>query len=321
MPWLIKHAALLINVCKVGEDGRTSWERRKGKRFKRQLPEIGECVWFLKALTEGKEKLDTRWEDGIFAGVREEAGEIYVMSSQGVRKVRSYKRRPEGERWNQEEFSQALGTPWEPEPGRNHIEVKARFSMKDDEVDEKVDIQSREFKPRGIYIRRGDLRDERYGMTPGCKGCEAANRGVSGVHNERCRLRIEQAIESKEPDRYARVMARLKTESKKDEVSATPLEQDEEMQEGKGEGGENEEKSSSSNMDISNEWNCPKCGPLLLPPLLVLVPFLLRPLARTPCPFCRCALLTQQQLRHHTTGRRPARRWHLLLLADSQALF
>ena len=60
MPWLIKHAALLINVCKVGEDGRTSWERRKGKRFKRQLPEIGECVWFLKALTEGKEKLDTR---------------------------------------------------------------------------------------------------------------------------------------------------------------------------------------------------------------------------------------------------------------------
>ena len=61
-------------------------------------------MWFLKALTEGKDKLDTRWEDGVFAGVREESGEIYVMSSQGVRKVRAYKRRPEGERWNQEEF-------------------------------------------------------------------------------------------------------------------------------------------------------------------------------------------------------------------------
>ena len=49
MPWVIKHAALLINICKVGEDGRTAWERRKGKNFNRQLPEIGECVWFLRA--------------------------------------------------------------------------------------------------------------------------------------------------------------------------------------------------------------------------------------------------------------------------------
>ena len=49
-------------------------------------------------------------------------------------------------------------------------------------------------------------------MTPGCRGCEAANRGINGIHNERCRLRVEKAIEEKEPDRYARVMARLETE-------------------------------------------------------------------------------------------------------------
>ena len=70
----------------------------KERKFNSQLPEIGECVWFLRALSEGKKKLDTRWEDGVFAGVREESREIYVMSDQGVRKVRSYKRRPEGER-------------------------------------------------------------------------------------------------------------------------------------------------------------------------------------------------------------------------------
>ena len=152
MPRVIKHAAFVINVCKVGEDGRTAWERKKGQRFNRQLPEIGECVWFLRALSEGKEKLDTRWEDGVFAGVREESREIYVMCAEGVRKVRSYKRRPEEERWNQEEFSHAIGTTWEPEPGRHHIEIKARFSMKDDEMDEKVELQSKEFKPQGIYI-------------------------------------------------------------------------------------------------------------------------------------------------------------------------
>ena len=74
-----------------------------------------------------------------------------------MRKVRAYKRKPEGERWNQEEFSQTAGTPCEPEPGRNNIEIKARFITKDDESDEKVELQSRDFKPRGIYIRKENL--------------------------------------------------------------------------------------------------------------------------------------------------------------------
>ena len=70
-------------------------------------------------------------------------------------------------------------------------------------------MQPKEFRPRGIYIRREDLREDNSGMTPGCRGCEAANRGIIGILNERCRLRIEKAIEEKEPDRYTRVMARL----------------------------------------------------------------------------------------------------------------
>ena len=47
-------------------------------------------------------------------------------------------------------------------------------------------------------------------MTMGCRGCEAANRGVSGVaHNERCRLRVETAISERDPDRYCRALERL----------------------------------------------------------------------------------------------------------------
>jgi hypothetical protein len=75
------------------------------------------------------------------------------------------------------------------------------------------------FKPRGIYIKKDDLREENYGMTPGCRGCEAANRGISGVHNERCRPRIEKAIEEKEPERYTRVMTRLGVESLQEDKS------------------------------------------------------------------------------------------------------
>ena len=48
-PWLIMYAGILINICLVGDDGRTAYERRKGRKFKRDLPEIGECIWYLRA--------------------------------------------------------------------------------------------------------------------------------------------------------------------------------------------------------------------------------------------------------------------------------
>ena len=84
MPWLVHHAAFLLNICKVGEDGRTAYETRKGKRFLRLLPEIGECIWYLRPQSLGKEKLDTRWENGVFAGVREESGELFVLIEKGA---------------------------------------------------------------------------------------------------------------------------------------------------------------------------------------------------------------------------------------------
>ena len=63
---------------------------------------------------------------------------------------------------------------------------------------------------KGLYIARKDLRLGRYGMTPGCRGCIAANRGEIGVnHDDRCRLRIEEEMQRKEPERYEKVLERL----------------------------------------------------------------------------------------------------------------
>ena len=95
------------------------------------LPEIGECVYCLHPNSVGKDKLDPRWENGIFVGFREESGEIFVMSKEGVIKVRSFNRRMEEERWNQEELNLGQGTPWEPAPGQGRIQIKSRLKIKD----------------------------------------------------------------------------------------------------------------------------------------------------------------------------------------------
>ena len=72
LPWLIMYAAMLINICSVGEDGKTAIERRRGKKFKRELPEFGENVWYHKQGSAGKHKLDERWGDGVYLGIIEE---------------------------------------------------------------------------------------------------------------------------------------------------------------------------------------------------------------------------------------------------------
>ena len=53
-PWAVMYAAMLINICLVGEDGRTPYERRKGRRFKKELPEFGECIRYLKPESVGQ---------------------------------------------------------------------------------------------------------------------------------------------------------------------------------------------------------------------------------------------------------------------------
>ena len=63
-------------------------EVRKKKRFLRPIPEIGECFWHLRPQSVGKNEVDTRWEQGEFAGSREKSGELYVVTKRGALKDR-----------------------------------------------------------------------------------------------------------------------------------------------------------------------------------------------------------------------------------------
>ena len=82
--------------------------------------------------------------------------------------------------------------------------------------------------PRRIDIKREDVSEPKYGLTPGCRGCEAANRGSTGIHNETCRKMIELAIFLREPDRYNRVLEKISTLMEEDlSNQPTPAEEDE----------------------------------------------------------------------------------------------
>ena len=124
MPWIIKHASAMKNRLHVGKDGMTAVRRLKGRNFSKPICEIGECIWYCKSKTAGKNKARSRWESGIWLGIRDESGEVIVGTSSGVVKCRSVRRKPtHEERWNRVQLDEMLGTPWEPVPGFTSDEI------------------------------------------------------------------------------------------------------------------------------------------------------------------------------------------------------
>ena len=61
------------------------------------MPEFSECIRYLKPESVGIDKADSRWDHGIYVGLRIESGEIFVMTDKGVIKVRTFVWKPEGE--------------------------------------------------------------------------------------------------------------------------------------------------------------------------------------------------------------------------------
>jgi hypothetical protein len=98
--WLAEYAAWLLNRFEVGRDGKTAYERMKGKSAKVQGTEFGEkLLWKRRPVKGSLEKLTCLWDDGVFLGVRGVSGEILIGTKSGIMKTRTIQRRPVEERW------------------------------------------------------------------------------------------------------------------------------------------------------------------------------------------------------------------------------
>ena len=75
--WLCSHAAYLLNCLEVGKDGRTAYERVKGKKACVLGLEFAERVMWKKRKQVGGHlaKLESSWSFGVFLGVRRVRGE------------------------------------------------------------------------------------------------------------------------------------------------------------------------------------------------------------------------------------------------------
>ena len=91
--WMCEHAAYLLNRLEVGRDGKTAYERMKGKKATVLGIEFGERVMRKEKPIGAMRKMVTQWQFGIFIGVKRSSGEITVADEKGVlRWARSIRR-------------------------------------------------------------------------------------------------------------------------------------------------------------------------------------------------------------------------------------
>ena len=168
--WLVKYASTLITLFHVGKDGKTAYQRRKGKSIHPFLVECGEKVMYepLPDKHNKDNKLDDRFIDGIYLGISQRNGEYFIGTADGIMGSRTIKRYPLERRWDKELIDQIRGVPWnlQPEPDE---QIKLQMSPEfDDNIPERISSRPEQQMPK---TRRTKLNNKDHNIAQLVKQC------------------------------------------------------------------------------------------------------------------------------------------------------
>ena len=81
--WMIRWAAMVYSRYKVGEDGKTPYERQKGRKRNLEAALFGEFVRYKKLgeTTQERKSLESSWSEGVWLGHARGSSESLVGRS------------------------------------------------------------------------------------------------------------------------------------------------------------------------------------------------------------------------------------------------
>jgi len=194
MAWIVEHSANLITTCSKGQDGRTAYERVHGKKPPQVMIPVGEKVMF-QNLHQGRRqnKLEPKFEYGIWVGLRSGSPEVYVATESGVSRSRSIRRLPKEDCWDAELIKNITGTPWDLKSGVMEDHVPGERGPEEQPPPMPPPQEEEEEPVRRMKLTKKDF--DKYGHTPKCQGCRAAQLGKTAQgHTDDCRNRMEGLI-------------------------------------------------------------------------------------------------------------------------------
>ena len=183
-PWLVRHASWLITRFLVKDDGRTPYERLRGRDYKGEIVDYAEVVHY-KLEAERVGKLDPQASVGVWLGKSLSSDEHLIGTSQGIRRCRSIWRRPENKRWEQARLNAVTGTPWQP---KGSLTIVPQDNQRLPAPGTPAPGTPGGGRQRSVYITVE--RQIKHGPTPGCPGCHCSD-DYPKKHSKACRLRFE----------------------------------------------------------------------------------------------------------------------------------
>jgi len=197
-----EYAAYLMNRLEEGKDGKVGYERIKGKKPTVLGLEFGEKLLYKIKIKDKLEKINARWEYGIFVGIRQRSGELWVGTPSGIIKTRAVKRIPVEKRWDDDCLEWIKGAPWIKYKGAEDADGDMPEGVPESEKErtestnknnQPIIIETRQRAPRDFYIKKEDA--EKHGYTRGCGGCSSWFRGLGRQpHTEKCRDRFRDLL-------------------------------------------------------------------------------------------------------------------------------
>ena len=231
LTWLCEFMGYMMNRMEVASDGKTPYERMKGKRSEVLGLEFCEKVLWKYHPGKKMEKLNARWGYGLFWGVKSRSGELIIVDSESkeIKYVRTVKRIPEEQRWDLNSLEWITTVPW----NRGRGDKEADWDLPEFDVEKGPGRQLTEEEKREIkmneaprithraHLRKADF--DKHGYTDRCPGCSAILRGLHvQPHSTECRSRIETALASDIRVRNAKVRMQERSTEIKGDLSEIP---------------------------------------------------------------------------------------------------
>ena len=189
MPWLVEHAGCILSRCQKGRDGRTPFERLHGKKPTQEFVPFGEKVLARQVTTEPRNRMNPRYQYGVWLGMRNNSAECFIGNADGVFRAREIRRLEPQDRWGTRAIHSVVEVPWRMTDGRWTVD---RPEVRVDSVP----IPPLPFEGARVQRERITKQDiDEFGATIGCPGCHAIKDNKRAqAHSDRCRKRIEECL-------------------------------------------------------------------------------------------------------------------------------
>ena len=203
LTWAVEFSGQVVSRFQRSvSDGKTAYERRKLKSYRKAHVPFGELVMFM-PIEKPKDKGEVRNCAGIMMVLVERSGEVVIGTTDRKVKARTVHRMPVGQRGDAAYAKSIRGVPWQPNPaeaaeGEPLGVAQARIvSVPIVAVENRPAVpvmEPRDYKARRFYIPR-EVELAKYGFSDDCEGCRAVQVGAEAKpHSEGCRERIRQAM-------------------------------------------------------------------------------------------------------------------------------